>query len=148
MTPGELRISVHDQPDKAAAGVVDNGLGEANELAAPLDEVQPLQCFVRDAAGRVVGGAVGRTWGECCELLQLWVDPALRQQGVGGRLVRAFEQRAAERGCRVVYLDTFTFQAPAFYRGLGYEAGLDIAGFGHGIVKHTMLRRLGPPGSA
>jgi GNAT superfamily N-acetyltransferase len=148
MTSGELRISVHDQPDKEAALIVDNGLGEANELAAPLDEVQPLQCFVRDAAGRVVGGAVGRTWGECCELLQLWVDPALRQQGVGGRLVRAFEQRAAERGCRVVYLDTFSFQAPAFYRGLGYEAGLDIAGFGHGIVKHTMLRRLDAPAPA
>lgn len=148
MTAGELRISVHDLPDKAAAGVVDNGLGEANDQAAPLDEVQPLQCFVRDAAGRVVGGAVGRTWGGCCELQQLWVDPALRQQGVGGRLVRAFEQRAAERGCRVVYLDTFSFQAPAFYRSLGYAPAAEIAGFGHGIVKYTMLRQLDLPGPA
>lgn len=145
MTPTQApgwQLSVHDHPDKAAAEVVDQGLGEANERAAPLDEVVPLQCFVRAADGRVVGGAVGRTWGACSELLQLWVDPALRQQGLGGRLLRAFEQRAVERGCRVCYLDTFSFQAPAFYRAHGYEAGLSIEGFGHGIVKHTMLRRL------
>ncbi|MFZ5550532.1 MAG: GNAT family N-acetyltransferase [Pseudomonadota bacterium] len=144
MTGGPVRVSVHDQPDKAAAAIVDNGLGEANELAAPLDEVRPLQCFVRDGDGRVLGGAVGRTWGECCELLQLWVEPAQRQRGLGSRLMQAFEQRAVERGCRVVYLDTFTFQAPAFYRRHGYEPALEIAGFGHGIVKYTMQRRLGP----
>jgi GNAT superfamily N-acetyltransferase len=138
----EWRFSVHDQPDPAAAAIVDQGLDEANEQAAPLDEVAPLQCFVRDAGGRVVGGAVGRTWGECCELQQLWVDPALRQQGLGGRLLQAFEQRAMERGCKLCYLYTFSFQAPGFYRAHGYETGLAIEGFGRGIVKHTMLRRL------
>jgi GNAT superfamily N-acetyltransferase len=137
-----LPISVHDTPDKAAAERVDQGLGEANDQAAPLHQVRPLQCFARDEQGRVLGGAVGRTWGECAELLQLWVDPAQRRAGLGARLVRAFEQRAAERGCRVCYLDTFSFQAPSFYRGLGYTPGLTIEGFGHGIAKHTMLRRL------
>lgn len=139
---GAPRISVHDTPDPAAAAVVDAGLGEANDRAAPLHQVQPLQCFAHDAAGRVVGGAVGRTWGECAELLQLWVEPGLRRAGLGARLVRAFEQRAAERGCRVCYLDTFSFQAPSFYRGLGYETGLTIEGYGPGIAKHTMLKRL------
>jgi ribosomal protein S18 acetylase RimI-like enzyme len=30
-------------------------------------------------------------------------------------------RRAAERGCRRVFLDTFSFQAPGFYQKLGYQ---------------------------
>jgi hypothetical protein len=32
--------------------------------------------------GTVVGGAIGRTWGECCELQQLWVSAELRSTGI------------------------------------------------------------------
>ena len=33
------------------------------------------------------------------------------------------------RGCGLVYLDTFTFQAPEFYRRLGYGTLCTIEGF-------------------
>ncbi len=32
------------------------------------------------------------------------------------------ERRAIERGCHSAWVDTFSFQAPGFYRELGYEA--------------------------
>ena len=73
---------------------------------------------------------------------RLWVDAAHRQGGVGTRLVRRFEDRAMTRGCRTFYLDTFTFQAPAFYRKLGYATALEIDGFAPGVVRYTMMRRL------
>jgi ribosomal protein S18 acetylase RimI-like enzyme len=140
-----FELTIHDQPWREAALVVDEGLGQANEQAAPLHEVQALQCFVRTPEGEVVGGAVGRTWGRCAELQQLWVLPTQRGQGLGTRLVRAFEQRAQERGCRLFYLETFSFQAPALYRSLGYEAVATIEGFGDGIAKHLMTRVLPAP---
>jgi GNAT superfamily N-acetyltransferase len=140
MTP--YRITVHDEPDLAAAGVVDSGLGEANGAAAPLHEVRPLACFARDADGVVVGGAVGRRWGACAELQQLWVRADLRRQGLGAQLVRGFEALAAQHGCTTVYLETFSFQAPRLYASLGYEMRHTIEGFGHGIAKHLMVRRL------
>jgi hypothetical protein len=31
------------------------------------------------------------------------------------------EGRAVERGCHSAWVDTFSFQAPGFYRKLGYE---------------------------
>jgi GNAT superfamily N-acetyltransferase len=130
-----------------AARVVDAGLGEANQGAAPsIEEVRRLGCFARAAGGAIVGGAVGRTWGECCELQQLWVDPAHRRAGTGARLLRLFEQRAFERGCRTFYLDTFSFQAPAFYRRLGYAPVLEIAGFTPDIVRYTMMRHVDDSG--
>ena len=51
----------------------------------------------------------------------LWVSEALRGQGFGQRLVEMAERRATERGCRHVFLDTFSFQAPGFYEKLGYQ---------------------------
>lgn len=103
-----LTYSVHDTLPEPETRIVDDGLGSANDAAAPLHEVQPLSCFARDAAGKVIGGAVGRTWGRCCELQQLWVEPALSRNGIGARLVRELEARARTRGCRIFYLETFT----------------------------------------
>jgi ribosomal protein S18 acetylase RimI-like enzyme len=135
-------LSVHDDVPGADAHVVDAGLGAANDAAAPLHEVRRLAAFVRAADGALIGGAVGRTWGTCCELQQLWVDAAWRRRGLGARLVRAFEQRAQQRGCVTFYLETFSFQAPSLYRGLGYEERLAIDGFAPGIRKFTMVREL------
>jgi ribosomal protein S18 acetylase RimI-like enzyme len=75
-------------------------------------------------------------------LQQLWVEPTLRRQGIGGRLVREFEQRAAARGCRTFCLETFSFQAPSQYRALGYEVRLELRGFAPSIVKYTMVREV------
>lgn len=126
--------------------IVDTGLGDANERAAPVRDVRRLACFARAPDGTVVGGAVGRTWGECCHLQQLWVDAACRHRGIGTQLMRRFEERAAARGCRTFYLDTFSFQAPELYRRLGYRSALELRGFAPDIVCHTMLRQTGPSG--
>src|SRR5215467_2297963 len=123
---GEARITLHDDVPAAEARIVDAGLDGANHEAAPLREVQPLSCFARLANGEIVGGAIGRTWGQCCELQQVWVEPSRRRSGLGTRLIRAFEERARKRGCVVFYLETFSFQAPALYRSLGYDAALRI----------------------
>ena len=133
-------LTVHDDVQREEASIVDAGLGASNEVAAPIHEVRPLSCFVRLPTGGVVGGAVGRTWGECCELQQLWVEARYRRQGLGARIVREFEQHAAKRGCRTFYLDTFSFQAPAFYRSLGYRPKLELRGFPKGHRKYIMVR--------
>ena len=108
----------------------------------PSTASSPLACFARSPAGDVIGGAVGRTWGECCELQQLWVAPEQRQRGIGSRLVRMFEARGRERGCRTFYLYTFSFQAPSFYQALGYRPAHEIRGFPDGIVKYLMMRNV------
>jgi GNAT superfamily N-acetyltransferase len=135
-----LTYQTYDTAPSDEVRIVDNGLGEANRSAAPIDEVRPLTCLAHDEAGAVVGGAIGRTWGECCELQQLWVAATNREQGVGSGLVKRFEARAKERGCRTFYLYTFSFQAPAFYKALGYLPAYEIRGFPAGISKFLMVR--------
>jgi ribosomal protein S18 acetylase RimI-like enzyme len=146
----QLAFTVHDGVPREEGKVVDAGLGTSNEAAAPLHEVLALSCFARLPSGVVIGGAVGRTWGSCCELQQLWVEPRFRRRGIGRRLVRKFEQRAESRGCSTFYLETFNFQAPDLYRSLGYEMKLELQGFTGGVVKYTMVRvaEPGPSSSA
>ena len=139
-----LTLTVHDDLPRDDALVVDQGLDDSNEAAAPLHEVQPLSCFVRLPGGGVVGGAVGRTWGACCELQQLWVHPDHRHRGTGSRLVRAFEERAVARGCTFFYLYTFSFQARPFYERLGSDMKFEIQGFSKDIAKYTMVRVMTP----
>ena len=137
-----VTFSVHDDVPGDVDARVDGGLGEANRAAAPLDEVRPIACAARVAGGAIVGGVIGRTWGACCEVQQLWVHPVHRRRGIGTRLMRELHRRAEARGCRTFYLETLSFQAPRLYRALGYETRLEIGGFGHGITKHFMVREL------
>ena len=142
-------VSVHNSCPPEESALVDQGLGEANAAAAPLHEVQPLSCFAHTESGRLIGGAIGRRWGACCELQQLWVDPAHRRQGIAAKLVRAFEARAQSHGCSSFYLETFTFQAPELYRSLGYAVAHEHKVYPHGIVKFLMVKHLpGTQGAA
>ncbi len=140
MPADDLVYSSFDTPPDAIALAVDTGLDQHNFSVAPLADVRPLASAATAADGHLVGGAVGRTWGRCCELLQLWVEPACRSRGVGSRLLQAFEDKARARGCDVFYLTTLSFQAPAFYRRHGYITLAEISGYPDGIIKYLMQR--------
>jgi ribosomal protein S18 acetylase RimI-like enzyme len=51
----------------------------------------------------------------------LWVAETYRGRGWGKSLMEAAEKEARRRGVRNAYVDTFSFQAPEFYRKLGYR---------------------------
>lgn len=144
--PSAPQVRIETGDTAAARAVVDAGLDAHNLASAPLHEVRPLDAIASTHDGTVVGGAVGRTWGRRCELLQFWVAPAHRLQGTGSRLLAAFEREAAARGCELVYLDTWTFQAPGFYRARGYVEALRMDGYAPGLVRFTLHKRLGPGG--
>lgn len=138
----EIEIQSPEQPSPDWIRAVDDGLDAYNHEAASVADVMQLAAFATDAHGRVVGGAVGRTWGRCCELQQLWVDGSQRNAGIGSRLVIEFESRARERGCDIFYLTTLSFQAPDFYRRHHYEVLAQIAGYPDGVIKYLMHKNV------
>jgi GNAT superfamily N-acetyltransferase len=131
-----------DAPSPADAATVNAGLEEFNCRAADMTAVRPLACFARSQSGELIGGALARTWGRCCELRQLWVAEPYRRRGIGRRLVQLIEQQARARQCTLLFLDTFSFQSPALYRALGFEIACEFAGFPDGIVKYFMRKDL------
>lgn len=51
----------------------------------------------------------------------LWVDETMRGKDYGTKLMEMVEKEGIKRGCTIAYTDTFTWQAPEFYKKLGYK---------------------------
>src|SRR6516162_3170331 len=85
--------------------------------------------------GHVLGGAYGYTHYGWLYLSLLWVDEALRGQGLGTQVVERFEAEGAARGCHAAWLDTYEFQAPTFYQRLGYQEFGRLEDFPPGSVR-------------
>lgn len=51
----------------------------------------------------------------------LWVEEKARKQGLGKRLLDEAEKIAKSKECTFIKLNTFSFQAPEFYKKYGYK---------------------------
>ena len=100
---------------------VSDALGRFNVARTGQDHWRYVKLFVRDATGLIRGGLLGEIWGGWLHVTDLWIEESLRGGGLGRSLMEAAEQEARDEGCRYVHLDSHSFQAPDFYKKLGYE---------------------------
>lgn len=82
---------------------------------------EEINLAIKDKDGTVVGGLLAVLCWNWIEVDILWVDLAYRQKGVGTQLLNKIEKIALEKDCTFIKLNTFSFQAPNFYRKNGYE---------------------------
>lgn len=100
---------------------LDDELTAFNAEATGAGTPQPLSVRATDADGELAGGLTAWIWGSCCAVGMLWVREDQRHAGWGSRLMRAAEEEAVRRGCTEMIVSSFTFQAPDFYKRLGYR---------------------------
>jgi ribosomal protein S18 acetylase RimI-like enzyme len=117
----EIRIESDPHASESLKQAVVDHLDTYNVGVTGFTEYSAVNLFLRDGGREIVGGLLASIWGGVLYVRILWVAQALRGQGHGQRLLETAEHRAIERGCRYVFLDTFTFQAPGFYVKHGYE---------------------------
>ena len=115
-----MEFRVEDDPNPLDVEFLETQIRREASVAMELGDEVELAIFVRDA-GRVVAGISGWTWGDCCELQSLWVEPSLRGRWLGTRLIAAAEAEAAARGCTQTVHFTYDFQARRLYERAGYE---------------------------
>lgn len=107
--------------DPAIGAALLQGLFDHNRAFVGPDDTRPLAVLVRDpATGAVRGGLNGRTRYSWLYVDNFFLPDDLRGGGLGARLLAAAEAEARARGCIGAYLDTNSFQAPAFYEKQGY----------------------------
>ncbi len=78
-------------------------------------------CFVAEDGDKIAGVITGRAYYNEVHIGDLIVGKAYRRDGVGSRLVAAVEEAYKGKGYEKIALTTFGFQAPEFYKKLGYE---------------------------
>jgi len=128
-------------PTAAEIEFLEARLYEFNSRTTGIVDALGLSVFGRDAAGEVIAGLCGHTWGGCCEIRQVWVREASRGRGLGRRLLELAEAEARRRGCTQIVLATHSFQAPEFYRKLGFEIVHSLPDYPRGN-RHLHLRKL------
>jgi ribosomal protein S18 acetylase RimI-like enzyme len=107
--------------DDALEKLLDDELTAFNGTASGAGTPEEFSVRLDDAAGEPAGGLTGWIWGKLCAVDLLWVREDLRGAGWGSRLMRAAEEEGVRRGCTDMVVSTYTFQAPEFYRKLGFR---------------------------
>ena len=82
---------------------------------------EPVRFNARDDGGKLLGGVRGFVFLHWLRVEVLWVADAARGMGLGTRLMAQAEEQSRQHGAIGAVLETFTWQAPDFYRKLGYE---------------------------
>jgi ribosomal protein S18 acetylase RimI-like enzyme len=133
-----------EEPSSADIEFLEERLYEFNAAATGIQDGRGLGIFLRDEFKNIVAGAAGHTWGETCELRQVWVAASLRRQGFGRRLIAGAEAEAVRRGCRQLVLTTHSFQGPEFYRKLGFDVVSELPDYPRGYAHVLLRKRLSP----
>jgi ribosomal protein S18 acetylase RimI-like enzyme len=136
----DYHIKAVDQPEW---GIIGGGIRKFNQEKGGEDNNQNL-CFVLIAPNQeIVGGVIGATHWDWLHIDLMWIKEELRGLGYGHRLLKKAEEEARRRGARYAYLDTFSFQAPEFYKKYGYVVFGELNDFPPGHQRFFLRKQLG-----
>lgn len=136
------RRFLHEEPSLAEIEYLEDRLYEFNKAATGITDGRSIGVFLRDSTRTILAGVAGHTWGETCELRQVWVVESLRRQGIGRSLLAEAESEALRRGCRQIVLTTHSFQALQFYERLGFLAVSELPEYPRGHSQIVLRKPL------
>ena len=101
-----------------------------------------LSLYVEDDSGEVLAGLVAETFGNWLEIEYLFVKEDIRGQGIGSQLLQRAESEAKKRNCRFAFVNTYQFQAPAFYQKYGYKEVFTLKDYPYTGQRHYYQKDL------
>lgn len=139
----KYQIVYEDDPEESAWGIIGHGIRAYNIEQTGDQEYQRI-CFVLRTSDEeeIAGGVLGEVYWGWFHLDLLWVKVELRGQGYGQRLLAQAEEAARKQGAKNVYLDTFSFQAPDFYKKYDYRIYGELPDFPPGHKKIFLTKQL------
>jgi GNAT superfamily N-acetyltransferase len=131
-----FRLIETEAPTRETLERLAQGVSEHAQAVIGDSGFHPIAVFAKDEDGTLAGGVSGSLNWTWLSIKLLWVREDARGTGLGRRLMEAIEELARRRGCVQAHVDTLGFQAPAFYRHLGYEAFAELPDYapGHGRI--------------
>ena len=105
-------------------------------------QMEQVSFVVKDEEGKIFGGVTGTMYFYHLHIDFLWVDESVRHDGYGSQLLHKIEEIAQEKGCRLILLDSFSFQATEFYKKHGYREYGVVEDHPKGHNQHFFEKRL------
>ena len=138
----EFTAYATDSAGDEARKVILDSLVAYNRQNAGLSGHRPLAVLINDVNSAVIGGLWGRTAYGWLYTEMLFVPEPLRGRGLGTDIMLQAEKEALARGCHSAWLDTFEFQARAFYEKIGYECFGELNNYPFGFSRYFMKKAL------
>ena len=73
-----INLIIETQPARQDVDFLKDQINAYNLAQTGIDFGGLLACFVRNQEGHIVAGLYGYTWGNCCQIEDLWVHTNLR----------------------------------------------------------------------
>lgn len=105
-------------------------------------ESESLNLYVEDDSGQLMAGLVAEIFGNWLEIEYLFVKEDLRGQGIGSQLLQQAESEAKKRNSRFAFVNTYQFQAPAFYQKYGYKKVFTMKDYPYTGQRHYYQKEL------
>ncbi|MEG2811458.1 MAG: GNAT family N-acetyltransferase [Clostridium sp.] len=86
------------------------------------DDFIYINRVILNSDGKIIAGINSKMYcWNCLYIDVLWINEDYRKQGLGSILLKEVENTSKEKGCYLIHLDTFDFQAKDFYIKNGYK---------------------------
>ena len=125
--PREINWNIYSirESNSDEAKIIVDSLVEYNLTKVPLIQETPniwINRVAEDMDGNIIAGINSRMYcWNCLYIDILWVKEEYRKSGLGSKLLNEVERIAKDKGCNIIHLDTFDFQAKDFYIKHGYD---------------------------
>ena len=131
-----------ENTESQKAQEIGNLIRSYNRSKREAAESEPLNLYVEDDSGELLAGLVAETFGNWLEIEYLFVKEDLRGQGIGSQLLQQAESEAKKRNCRFAFVNTYQFQAPAFYQKHGYKEVFTMKNYPYTGQRHYYQKEL------
>ena len=131
-----------ENTESQKAQEIGNLIRSYNRSKRETAESEPLNLYVEDEHGQLLAGLVAETFGNWLEIEYLFVKEGLRGQGIGSQLLQQAESEAKKRNCRFAFVNTYQFQAPAFYQKYGYKEVFTMKDYPYTGQRHYYQKEL------
>ncbi|EHJ00809.1 GCN5-related N-acetyltransferase [Clostridium sp. DL-VIII] len=115
---------IKESSDDEAELIIDNLVSYNLSIIPKIQEESFIfiNRVIKNSENKIIAGINSKMYcWNCLYIDSLWVDAGYRKFGFGTKLLNEVEMIARKRGCRLIHLDTFDFQAMDFYIKQGYE---------------------------
>ena len=131
-----------ENTESQKAQEIGNLIRSYNRSKREAAESEPLNLYIEDEQGELMAGLVAETFGNWLEIEYLFVKESLRGQGIGSQLLQQAESEAKKRNCRFAFVNTYQFQAPAFYQKYGYKEVFTLKDYPYTGQRHYYQKDL------
>jgi GNAT superfamily N-acetyltransferase len=138
----EYKIVQADKPDDAMWEVIGGGIDGYNTQQAGDPEGKQVCFILYTPKKEIAGGLIGSTHWGWFYINLLFIQEEHRGRGYGHRILTLAEEKARQYGAKHAYLDTFSFQAPDFYKEHGYQVFGELKDFPPGHRRYYLTKQI------